>query len=122
MKCSRPRGLVRMLSAIAMVFTSGCSGYVRQSAVNAIAREIQSENSTVAARIESSSNPTGQGVIVFVRADSNCAPRYAWIWLNDRTPRYALDTASRALTPRLAALSNAAPATLKRIGSEPHTL
>lgn len=122
MACSRRRGLFHTLSAVLVVFTSGCSGYVRESAVNAITQEIQSEHSAVAAKLESSSNPMGQGVIVFVRADSNCAPRYAWLWVDDRTPGYALDTASQALTPRLAMLSNAAPATLQRIGSEPQTL
>jgi hypothetical protein len=122
MECSRRRGLLRSLCAVAIVCTSGCSEYVRQSAVTAIAQEIQSENSTLAAKLESSGNPTGQGVIVFVRADANCAPRYAWIWLDDRTPSYALDTASQALTPRLATLSNAASATLRRIDSEPEKL
>jgi hypothetical protein len=117
---SNPRDFLHVLSALAMVFTSGCSGYVRTTAVNAIAREIQSGRS--AANLEALSNPLGQGVIVFVRADSNCAPQYAWVWVDDRTPGYALDAASQALTPRLATLSNARPATLKRIGSESQNL
>jgi hypothetical protein len=121
MGCRRPRRVLQTLSAVVIVFTSGCSGYVRESAVNAIAREMQPENATVAAKLETSANPTGEGVIVFVRADSNCAPRYAWLWVNERIPGYALDTASQALTPRLATLSSAAAATLKRTGSSPQT-
>lgn len=119
---SRPRRVLHALFAVVIVLTSGCAGYIRESAVNAIAREIQTEDSTVAANLESSSNPMGEGVIVFVRAGSDCASRYAWLWVNDRIPSYALDTASQALTPRLATLSNAAPATLKRIGASPQTL
>jgi len=122
MACRPQRGVLHGLSAAIIVFTCGCSGYVRTTAVTAIAREIQPGSSAVVANLESSSNPIGEGVIVFVRADSDCAPRYAWLWLNDRTPGYAMDRASQALTPRLATLSDAAPATLKRFGSEPQAL
>jgi hypothetical protein len=103
--------------AIALL-TSGCSGYVRQSAVNAIAAQIQPHAAIVISRLESSSNPAGEGVIVFVRSDSSCAPRYAWLWLNRRTNSFALDDASRELTPQLNTLSDAPGDILKRIGTD----
>jgi hypothetical protein len=74
---------VRKLSTIivytAMVLAGGCSWYIRQSAVDAIARQDQPPNAAVLDKLESSRNPSGEGVVVFVRSGWGCAPRYAWI-------------------------------------------
>jgi hypothetical protein len=106
-----------------MVFSAGCpEGFIKQSAVNAIAARIEPPNPAIVTRLESSGNPTGCGVIVFVRSQPNCAPHHSWIWLNDKTPSYALDTASQALTPSLQTLSEASPDTLKHVGSGAETL
>ena len=69
-----------------------------KTAVAAIGALTQPANSVIAKSLESSGNLTGQGIIVFVRAQSNCAPHHTWIWLGERTPSYALDEASLALT------------------------
>jgi len=104
--------------ALTAIATSGCSGYVLRAATEAVATEITPGNESVIARLESSANPTGQGVLVFVRA-SGCTPRYAWLWVNDNIPVYALDSASQRLTPRLQTVSDASPEMWRRIGSEP---
>jgi hypothetical protein len=111
----------RTLSAVLVFFASACSGYVRHSAVNAIAAELQPK-SHVAEKLESTANPAGEAVIVFVRDESGCAPRYAWVWMNESTRGYALDAASQSLTPRLDTLSTAPPEILQRIGSDSQTL
>lgn len=121
MRYAPMRAVCLIIASAGMVFSAGCPGFIRQSAVDAIAAQIQPPNSAVLNQLESSGNPTGEGVIVFVRSQPNCAPRYSWIWLNDKTPSYALDTASQALTPGLQTLSEASPSTLKRIGSGAET-
>ena len=73
---SEPLALCLILASAGMVFSAGCSGWIRQSAVNAIAAEIQPPNPSLVSKLETSGNPTGQGVIVFVRSQSSCAPEY----------------------------------------------
>jgi hypothetical protein len=116
--CIRRR---RVLPVVLLLFASACSGYVRHSAVRAIASQLQPQ-SGLAEKLESAANPAGEAVIVFVRDGSSCTPRYAWVWLNESTPAFALDTASQALTPRLNTLSSAPPEILQRIGSESQVL
>src|SRR5438046_8755887 len=98
------RAVERMIACGVMMLASGCSDWIRQSAVEAIASRMQPPDSAIITKLESSANPLGEGVIVLVRSERSCAPRYAWIWLNDRTPSYALDDASQALTPDLRTL------------------
>jgi hypothetical protein len=112
----------QIIACSGMFLVGGCSGYIRQSAVDAIASQIQPPNLQVVSHFESSANPTGEGVIVFVRSESDCGPKYSWLWLNNRTPSFALDSASQALTPGLTMLSKAPRRTLNRVGSEPQTL
>ena len=116
------RGIGRILTgctfALMVVATPGCGGAVRQIAMNAVASEITSANRSVIPKLASSANPTGQGVLVFVRA-SDCGPQYAWLWLNDGIPPYTVDSASQGLTPRLQVLSDAPADVWRSIGSEP---
>jgi len=103
------------------VSVAGCPGMIRQAAVDAIAEQIRPPNPTLVGQLQTTANPKGEGIIVFARSESTCAPKYSWIWLNGNTPSYALDAASQALTPGLRLLSEASNSTRKRIGSEPAT-
>jgi hypothetical protein len=104
------------------VLAAGCSGSVQRTAIDAIASQIVASDSAVVSRLQSMGNPRGQGVIVFVKADSGCAPRYSWIWLNNRTNGYALDDASQALTPKLPRLRDASRSVIERVGSDVETV
>jgi hypothetical protein len=122
MRYASVRAVYRIIACAGMFLVGGCSGYIRQAAVDGIASQVQPPNSAVVHQLESTGNPTGEGVIVFVRSGSDCGPRYSWLWLNNRTPSYALDRASQALTPRLRTLSEASRTTVNRVGSEGQTL
>jgi len=114
-----PSHRMRILASLAVVFAAGCPSMIRQSAVDAIGAQIQPPNVALVNQLKSAGNPTGEGVIVFAGSESSCIPRYSWIWLNHKTPSYALDAASQALTPGLRTLSEAPQSILKRVGSEP---
>ncbi len=106
------------LGAMALIgLTAGCSQHVQSRAVEAVARHLQPANSTLAGKLESSPNPKGEGVLVFVRAESGCPPRYAWIWVGNERSVYALDSGSRLLTPEFGELNQASPQMLQRVGS-----
>ena len=122
MRYASVRAVYLVIASAGVVFSAGCPGIIRQAAVDAIAAQIQPPNSAVVNKLESSGNPTGEGVIVFVRSQADCAPRYSWIWLNERNPSYALDKASQAITPGLQTLSEASQKTLKWVGSEAEPL
>ena len=111
-----------IVASVAIVFSAGCDALVRKAAVDAIAAQIRPPNVVLVNQLESAGNPAGEGLIVFVKAPGNCAPRYAWIWVNENIPSYALDSASRTVTPELQALSEAPEVTLKRIGSDAERL
>ena len=100
----------------------GCSGFIKQSAADAIVFQLQPRNSVVAKELETRGNPKGEGVVVLVPAESGCAPQYSWLWINKVHGAYALDDASHTLTPGLRKLSEASPKTLQRIGGDARTL
>ena len=116
------RAIFLLLFSVGVFFLGGCPAGIKRSAVQAISAQIQPPDPALAKRLESAGNPTGQGVVVFVRGQTGCAPLHTWIWVNDESPSYALDEASRRLTPRLSMLHEAPATTLARIGSEPDML
>jgi hypothetical protein len=108
---------LRCAVALVAAATPGCRGYVLQAAVDTVAFEITPPHQGLVTKLETSSNPTGQGILVFVRA-SDCIPKYVWLWLNGRIA-YAVDATSQRLTPRLQTLNDAPPDIWRRIGSDP---
>jgi hypothetical protein len=105
-----------LVAGIGTLLASGC--FFREAAVAAIGSEIRSTDSALVKKLETISNPDGEGVVVFVRPESGCVPKYGWLWLGGRNGSYALDDASQALTPEVPHLNQASSSTLKRIGSD----
>ena len=110
-----PRLLTFWAGAHLLVLGGCYSDYLRQSAVQTIASNIQPANASLVRRLETSRNPTGQGVLVFVRSRSDCGPMYSWLWLSNQRS-YALDSPSRAATQRLRLLAQAPQSDTRRIG------
>jgi hypothetical protein len=113
---------VQIVLLLGIAVTSGCVRYILQSAVAAIAAQIRPSDSPVVAKLLPMGNPKGEGVVVYVRPDASCVPRYVWIWINDRAGAYALDETTRSLTPDLRTLDEASPDILRRVGAEPERL
>jgi hypothetical protein len=105
-----------LVAGIGAFLASGCN--VREAAVAAIRSEIRPSDSALAKKLETISNPGGEGVVVIVRPESGCVPKYGWLWLGGKNGSYALDDASQALTPGMAQLNQASSSTLKRFGSD----
>jgi hypothetical protein len=41
--------------------------------------QVNSQHNAVAARLEATPNPLGQGMLVFVRTREDCGPEYFWV-------------------------------------------
>ncbi len=112
---------MRVIVIGALVMAAGCTSWIRQSAVDAVVSRLQPTDAALVNTLETSGNPTGEGIVVFVKSQSSCAPRYAWLWIGDNA-LYAVDTASQALTPGLPTLSEAPARMIKRAGADARAL
>jgi hypothetical protein len=86
--------------------------------VEAIAKRLQPDDQALAKRLLTCPNPQGEGTIVFIRSDTDCGPRYSWISVDNPSEAYALDEASKALTPSFTTLAQAGADSHRRVGFE----
>ena len=82
-----------LVAGIAAFLAPGCN--VREAAVAAVGSAIRPTDSALVKKLETISNPGGEGVVVIVRPESGCVPKYGWLWLGGRNGSYALDDASQ---------------------------
>ena len=112
---------------LAGFFAIGCSieevsVIARESAIGAVRSELRPTESLPVVNLEAYANPEGEGMVVIVKPESGCAPKYTWIFLGQKKDTYALDDATHALTPGLPMLREASPSIAKRSGAEPEGL
>jgi hypothetical protein len=105
-----------------MMSSLGCESYLRahitDESLKAVGSQIGSAQTELRKRLETLPNPLGEGMLVFIRSETDCGAEYSWIWLNGSTPLYALDARSQALTPRLEVLGQMAAPDSHRIRAD----
>jgi hypothetical protein len=62
---------IQVLLILGIAVTSGCSRYILQSAVAAIAAQIRPSDSPVVAKLMPMGNPKGEGIVVFARINNH---------------------------------------------------
>lgn len=110
--------VISLLLIQGLMVVAGCTSGVQylDDGREAIGARVQVVEPSIAATLERTANPKGVGVIVFTRSDSDCGPRFLWLYLDESTT-FAFNQASRALTPGLPLLATASDATKKKIGA-----
>jgi arginine/ornithine N-succinyltransferase beta subunit len=85
--------------------------YFEKDAIQSVQRELTTKENLA---LEAYPNQWGEGFFVFAegKPDTN-QQSPVWVYLGDAT--YALDSASRRLTPRILALTDATPAARARV-------
>jgi hypothetical protein len=120
------RRLTLALIALATGIATGCSRGihygVQYMALTAITSEFRPPKAVATERLQTQGNPKGEGLVVFVKPESGCAPPFEWLWLGQKKETYALDEASQALTPSLPLLRDAPASIVKRVGVDAETL
>lgn len=86
-----------------------------REAREAVASHVGARDVALAKLLAPTLNTKGEGVLVFVRSDLDCGPKYSWIWLGESSI-YAVDKASQALTPDWPTIAEASEAVQHGIG------
>ena len=107
------------LSAILFALTVGCGSWaldlVLQHAVDDIAGRLRPASTALRHELVPRGNPRGEGILVMLKAQSDCRSRSIWVWRN-REQRFAIDSESQVHTPGVPVLATAAPEALRAMG------
>ena len=117
------RGLITLICGLTVV--SGCIwGDFRAEAIKAVAAELAPSHASMAKRLDTEVNPRGQGIVVLVRSETNCYPKYSWIRVSGPaySDLFALDAQTQALTPQLPLIESATATQMERMTTDPSTL
>jgi len=99
--------LIAITAGACNAVVGGCVSRVLREAIDEVAPLVQRSRPHLVGKLRSCANPKGQGIVVFVRSESDCGPGLGWLWIG-RSHIYALDDPSRAVTPTLGALDDGA--------------
>ena len=121
-RLERQRGFITLICGVIVVSACGWWDFDAK-AIRAVTAELSPSHASMGSRLETVPNPRGQGVVVLVRSETDCYPRYSWIRVSGPpSDLFALDAQSQALTPRLPLIESATATQMERMTTEPSTL
>jgi hypothetical protein len=89
--------LVSVALFLGIMCTPACVVRTPQDQVTAVASALRDGDGSIRKALRWQGNIKGEGIVVYVRPESGCEPRFAWIGFTSRT--FALDEAGHQLTP-----------------------